>query len=225
MCGGDIDHFVRDQPQRIRRWIDGREIDTIQQKSRVKDGQPAIGASGNTNGKYSRPNANLDQYSIVEALKIIRTEFARLTRTEHVRIHIMEPTEDGKRRITHQCGMDGDPDSDMLLPLDAGCTGQAFVFGRPVLADIAMMKRMFARWRMTPAHRDKIPEHLNVMLSVPVFADYHVNGTSDPIANLSADSATPLDCWENTDVAAEYLQQRAKEVSRILGRIRIESDG
>lgn len=149
-------------------------------------------------------------------LRFIASEFARITGAEHVRSHIMLPTLRGTRAMAGQYGMDGDSDANMELPLNGGCSGVAWVTGKPALADMDKMKKGGGPWHLTPAQRAKNPVHQEAMLSVPIPSPkLGQAGCRDPLGTLSVDSATPHSQWRNLDAAVRFLQQWARTLSLI----------
>jgi NTE family protein len=103
------------------------------------------------------------------ALAAAANDFEARVGTENLRCHIMLPTGYGKRIVVYQYGMDTDPDRDLELDVDAGCSGFAFVSRKPVIADLDAAKTDLLQWKMTQQQQNRIPRERRAMLSVPLF--------------------------------------------------------
>jgi hypothetical protein len=112
----------------------------------------------------------------------------------------MLPTPRGTRMIVYQYGMDRDPDVDMELGLDAGCTGRAWTQRLPVAADLLEAREVFrTKWRMTRPQQNKVRTDRAAMLALPMFDLSAQHSTSAQtvadlpmLGTLSVDSATRL---------------------------------
>ena len=83
------------------------------------------------------------------------------------------------------------PDVDLELAETAGCSGFAYAYGQPVLADLTAAARDPSKWGMTALQQAKIPKDRKSMISVPIFAMTVADDTDPPmIGTLSADSKT-----------------------------------
>ena len=131
-------------------------------------------------------------------LQTIAEQIENNTRAEDVRCSIMLPTGHGTRRVVYQYGMDTHPDNDLELPMDAGCSGQAWTTRKPVIADIDKAKLDPPRWKMTSTQQNKVEPNRRAMLCVPIFNLRAVQPGKDQIedlpilATLGLDSSTAL---------------------------------
>ena len=107
----------------------------------------------------------LVQYALAAAAE----DFEIRVGTRELRCHIMLPTGYGKRIVVYQHGMEQDPDRDLELEMDAGCSGKAFSTRKPSFADLDAAKTDFRTWKMTQEQQNRIPDERRSMLSVPMF--------------------------------------------------------
>ncbi len=130
-------------------------------------------------------------------LHALAREMEGRTRAQQVRAHIMLPTgrAEATRIVTYSFGMDGDPDVDLELPENAGCSGQAWCRRAPALADLERAAANPAPWGMTHEEHAKVPAGRRSMLSVPIHRQLLPDdeGPPPPVGTLSVDSITPLD--------------------------------
>jgi hypothetical protein len=119
------------------------------------------------------------------------------TSARKVRSHIMLPT--GRptltRIVVYGYGMDGDPDADLELPLEAGCSGTAWTSRGAVFADLEYSARNPYLWKMTTQQHAKVPANRKSMLCVPVHGAMSSGETQPPtpIATLAVDTTTAID--------------------------------
>jgi hypothetical protein len=134
-------------------------------------------------------------------MRVILASLARTveaeTRAEKVRAHIMLPTGHGTRVVVYQYGMDNDPDADLELAMDGGCSGKAWATRGPAVADLVRAADTFeSDWKMTRMQQAKVKPDLKSMFSVPIFDTTNRLAQSvndlDIIGVLSVDSTTPL---------------------------------
>jgi hypothetical protein len=87
-----------------------------------------------------------------------------------VRANVMLPTAVGTRVIVYQYGMDGDPDRDLELPMDAGCSGRAWAERSPVAADLVAARETYEEeWGMTADQQQRVKPDRRAMFSFPMF--------------------------------------------------------
>ena len=101
--------------------------------------------------------------------------------------------------VVYEYGMRGDPDSDLELAEDGGCSGRAFSTGEPAVADLDAAKAEYESWNMTEEQQAKVKQSQSSMVAVPIRASVlrsgqsdTLSGTSPIIATLGIDSSTPL---------------------------------
>jgi NTE family protein len=117
------------------------------------------------------------------------------TRLTNVRTHIMLPTGRKTRIIVYQYNMDNDPDQDLLLAEDGGCSGKCWVEKLPTYADLvdAGAENNHKKWKMTKQQQNKVRADRKTMLSIPIF----YAGSERLIGVLSADSDKYLNVDEH----------------------------
>lgn len=146
-----------------------------------------------------------------------------------IRANIMLSTGRKSRIVVYHYAMDSDPDSDLELAENAGCSGLAWSHRKPIVADLQEVALDLKRWKMSPEEHSKIPRDRRSLLSVPIPTRLLSSAESadplecyPPIGTLTIDSQTPLDdtSWkENGGVKADIvsiLTGWAYVVSRLL---------
>ncbi len=119
---------------------------------------------------------------VTPVLEAIGLEFERQTKSRNVRVSVSLPTGYGTRIVTYQFGMDRDPDIDLELAADSGCSGRAWATKRPVAADLLAAKGNFEpEWRMTREQQNKVRVDRCSMMSFPIF------DLTDPLSETSVD--------------------------------------
>jgi NTE family protein len=112
----------------------------------------------------------------------------------------------GTRIIMYAVGMEKDPDRDLEIDQDAGCSGKAWETGQIAVADLDEARRNPDRWKMSADQTNKVPPRLKSMISIAICGDVR-DGTdpSSPIGTLSIDCETPLAntgwCTQNVENA------------------------
>ncbi|HLN26141.1 MAG TPA: patatin-like phospholipase family protein [Gemmataceae bacterium] len=97
------------------------------------------------------------------------------------------------RIVTYSIGMDLDPDSDLELDQDAGCTGQAWESGQVAVADLDLARKDPGRWRMSIEQHNKVPNRIKSMISVPIPGNVQAEAAPiRPIGTLAVDCETKL---------------------------------
>lgn len=100
---------------------------------------------------------------------------------------------DQRRIIAYSTGMDGDPDSDLELDANAGCSGLAWETGEVAIADVEEGRNSPETWRMTAQQYAKIPDRIRSVMSVPIVDDpENAHPGMQPIGTISVDCETPL---------------------------------
>lgn len=119
------------------------------------------------------------------------------TAAKNSRAHVMLPTSRQTRIIAYQYNMDGDPDVDMELSMQGGCSGRSWTTRKPVFADLVGAKGTFSEsWFMTREQQNKVRKDRRSMMSIPIFDQRLKATTVDDLALagiLSVDSSTPLE--------------------------------
>jgi hypothetical protein len=98
------------------------------------------------------------------------------------------------RIVVYGHGMEGAADSDLELPEEAGCSGQAWTLRSPVIADLSQARRNPEQWGLTAEQHARVPEAVESMLCVPIHGEMQQAGEEPPapIGTLAVDSPTPL---------------------------------
>lgn len=100
---------------------------------------------------------------------------------------------DQKRIIAYSTGMDRDPDSDLELDANAGCSGFAWEKGDVAIADVEGGRNSPEAWRMTSKQYAKIPNRIRSVISAPIVDDPEkAHPGMQPIGTISVDCETPL---------------------------------
>lgn len=161
---------------------------------------------------------------LTRVLSAVARDVAGISAAREVRAQIMLPTGRGTRIVVYSFGMDRDPDSDLELAANAGCSGLAWTTRLPACADLADAKANFGSWGMTREQQNKVRSDRASMMSVPIFDPSNPTATRaedlGSIGVLSVDSTTPLDAteWNRTkrQVMVECLQSWADIIATIL---------
>lgn len=136
-----------------------------------------------------------------------------------VRASIMLPTGRGTRVVVYQVGMDADPDQDLEIEQDAGCSGQCWVDGEPAYADLEEAAADPASFGLTPLQQAKVRPDRKAMLSVPVFDRISVGERDNPdpplLGVLSFDTDLTLAQlgWTVEDGIASNSLEQAIQIS------------
>lgn len=116
------------------------------------------------------------------------------TRLTNVRTHVMLPLPSKRRVVAYQYNMDQDPDQDLELAGDGGCSGKCWTTKAPTYADLADAGTgdNHVKWNMTRQEQAKIRRDRKTMLSIPIFSpgsNVHLIGvlSADSDANLSVE--------------------------------------
>lgn len=138
-----------------------------------------------------------------------------------VRAAISLPTGRETRIVVYQFGMDDDPDQDLEMAQDAGCSGQCWLNRGPTYADLEEAAREPGSFGLTPEQQAKVRKDRKAMLSVPIFERMPLSERDNPdpplLGVLSFD----------TDMSLEQLGWIADEGSasnRLESAIVISSD-
>jgi NTE family protein len=131
-----------------------------------------------------------------EDVEFVLERFAHQLKEEtgltNVRTHIMLPTGRNKTRIiVFQYNMDNDPDQDLELSEDGGCSGKCWIEKLPTYADLvdAGTGDNYKKWKMTKQEQSKVKPDRRTMLSIPIFSP----GSQERLIGvLSGDSDTYL---------------------------------
>ncbi len=164
---------------------------------------------------------------VVPVLKAAAGELERTTKAENVRVQVMLPTGHGYRVVTYSYNMDNDADLEMMLEMEAGCTGRSWTERKPIFADLEEAKKSFeTRWKMTKAQQNRIPAGRRAMCSFPIFEKVigmHNEKDWRMIGTLSFDSSSRLqDVWKDgseNDLAARFVVDAGKLWADIVGRL------
>lgn len=163
---------------------------------------------------------------VTPVLEAIGLEFERQTRSRSVRVSVTLPTGRGTRIVTYQFGMDLDPDIDLELGVEAGCSGRAWTTKRPVAADLLAAQGSFeSEWGLTREQQNKVRADRQSMMSFPVFDLTDPLGATSVdqlrlLGIMSIDSETPLadTGWvdDRRDQAVQIGTRWADVLSRLL---------
>jgi NTE family protein len=166
-------------------------------------------------------------------LQAIIRDVEEISDAENVRTNVMLLTGrrliDGRgtRIVVYHAGMENDPDAQLELAEDAGCSGRAWQSRGPAVADLELAAEEPAPWKMTAQDHSLVPQDRRSMISVPIPARTGGLGggndtNSPPIGTLSVDSVTPLadTGWLDGDAIhaeiVELLTLWANVVARLL---------
>jgi NTE family protein len=157
-------------------------------------------------------------------LRSVARDFEETTQARGVRANIMLPTPSQTRIVVYQFGMDTDPDSDLELDVEAGCSGLSWRKRVPMAADSERARDSFANeWKMTRDQQNKIRLDRKAMFSFPMFE--LASGTSADVASLrllgtlSVDSSTPLPETGWLDTHSEQALDIGKRWADVCSRL------
>jgi NTE family protein len=165
---------------------------------------------------------------VVSILRAVAKEFEEKTKATNIRANIMLPSGDGTRIVVYHYGMDDDSDCDLILDMDAGCTGRAWSEKSMALADLVEAREHYSsQWKMKRTQQAKIPKDRKAMLAIPIFAHTemvgeHINAPisldAEPIGTLAVDTDTALGdtMWTVEPVALELAKQWARVLAYVL---------
>ena len=94
--------------------------------------------------------------------------------------------------------MDHDADSDLMLEVDAGCTGRTWTEKKPTFADREEAReKCTSKWKMTQQQQNKIRTDRRAMCAFPIFEKIKTKDGEDwrIIGTLSFDSKSKLEVW------------------------------
>lgn len=168
-----------------------------------------------------------DQYTII--LQALIRDIEEVSQAKDVRAHIMLVTGRRTRIVVYEAGMNEDPDFDLELEEDAGCSGQAWM-QRDIIAyaDLQEAAKNPSLWKMSDEQHRKIPTSRKSMLSVAIPGKSGTWGesthcVSSPVGTLSIDSTTLLadtgwvgDQGEIDATVSFFLGKWASIVARVL---------
>jgi NTE family protein len=136
-----------------------------------------------------------------------------------VRASITLPTGRGTRIVVYQVGMDADPDQDLEIDQDAGCSGQCWVDKAPAYADLQEAATDPASFGLTPQQQARVRPDRRSMLSVPIFDRITVGERDNPdpplLGVLSFDTGRALTQlnWTVEDGTASNSLEQAIQIS------------
>ena len=133
---------------------------------------------------------------VLPVLRAIARVVEKETDAVEVRVAVYLPTETNTLLVVYQYGMDHDPDVDLELRCDGGCSGAAWMARMPMIADLEAAKKDFAEWNMTRSQQNKIRGDRRAMCSFPMF-DLSLSAAASPdslevLGILSVDTSTAL---------------------------------
>lgn len=159
---------------------------------------------------------------VVPILKAFAEDVERQTNAQSVRAHVMLPTIQNTRIIVYQYGMDDDPDMELELAMEAGCTGRTWVQRQPTFGDLQAVET--STWRMTREQMNRVRNDRKTVFSTPIFDTSRLVEVGrledlDMIGQLCIDTETPIrdTLWLSTQ--KEYLVQTSKVWADILSKI------
>jgi NTE family protein len=136
-----------------------------------------------------------------------------------VRASIMLPTGRGTRLVVYQIGMDADPDQELELDQDAGCSGQCWVDKAPAYADLEEAAADPGSFGLTHQQQARVRHDRKAMLSVPIFDRIPIGDRDNPdrplIGVLSFDTDLSLDelGWTVEEGNASNRLEQAIQIS------------
>ncbi len=151
-----------------------------------------------------------------------------ISQARRVRAHIMLRTgDDATRIVVYSYGMENDEDQTLELPMNAGCSGQAFQQCCPIVADLEKASQTPEDWGMTAEQHARVPARCKSMLSIPLWDYPDVEGdlsegiTVTPLGTLSIDSETPLTDteWWNPSRGDEQVVQTISLWENVIRRL------
>ncbi len=102
-------------------------------------------------------------------------------------------TSENMRIVTYSIGMDDDPDCDLELNQDAGCSGKAWENARVAVADLVEARQDPASWGLSKEQQSKIPTRIQSMISAPIPGDLRAaSAPTCPIGTISVDCEARL---------------------------------
>jgi NTE family protein len=155
-------------------------------------------------------------------LRAAAKEIESRTGAENVRAHVMLPTGKGQRVVTYQFNMDHDPDSDLMLDVEAGCTGRTWTEKKPTFADLEEARMTYAsKWKMTREQQNKIREDRRAMCSFPIFEKSKIKYGEEwrIIGTLSFDSKSELSVWLANEASTKNIVDIGLTWSDIVGKL------
>ena len=72
------------------------------------------------------------------------------------------------RIVTYSLGMERDPDRDLEIDQDAGCSGKAWNTGNVAVADLERASADPSPWKMTSDQHNKVPKRIKAMISAAI---------------------------------------------------------
>ena len=117
---------------------------------------------------------------VVFVLEQYTDHLARSLGITSIRASISLPTGRGTRIVVYQTGMDVDPDQDLEIDQDAGCSGQCWVDKAPTYADLEEAARVPGSFGLTPQQQARVRTDRKAMLSVPIFDRIAIGDRDDP---------------------------------------------
>ena len=136
-----------------------------------------------------------------------------------LRASITLPTGRGTRVVVYQVGMDTDPDQDLEIDQDAGCSGQCWIDKAPAYADLAEAAADPEAFGLTPQQQARVRPDRRSMLSVPIFDRIPVGERDNPdpalLGVLSFDTDRTLTelNWTVADGTASNSLEQAIQIS------------
>ena len=160
---------------------------------------------------------------VAPVLQAIAAEIEARTPARNIRCSIMLPTLAHTRIVVYHYGMDHDPDVDLELSMDGGCSGQAWSLRRPVFANLLDVQAHLGDWNMTREQQNRVERSRKAMFSVPIFERSPINaqrrGDLDLLGILSIDTDTPIDATLWLKDHNTYVVQRTKQWADVLAKV------
>jgi NTE family protein len=136
-----------------------------------------------------------------------------------LRASIMIPTGRGTRIVVYQVGMDTDPDQDLEIEQDAGCSGQCWDDKAPAYADLQEAAANPESFGLTLQQQAKIRADRRSMLSVPIFERIPVAERDNPdppllgVLSFDTDQTLTQLNWTVADGTASNFLEQAIQIS------------
>ncbi len=162
-------------------------------------------------------------YAPAEEVRFVLQRFAdnlsNVLGITSVRASVMLPTGRETRIVVYQVGMDADPDQDLEIAQDAGCSGDCWEGKEPAYADLERTAATPTEFGLTPQQQAKVRPDRRAMLSVPVFDRIPIGERDNPdpplIGVLSFDTDKTLAelAWTVADGNASNELAQAIQIS------------
>lgn len=164
---------------------------------------------------------------VLPILRAVVRDFEDNTTARGLRAAVMLPTGRGTRIVAYHYNFDGDPDSDLELAQDAGCTGTAWSRGEVTLADLSEARDVLqTRWKMTEAQQNRVKSDRKAMIALPIFdrpLSNSLNTKRRVVGTLSIDTSSTLRETQWSDEKRDFAVRCGQQWSEVLSKLLIKS--